>query len=657
MKTIYIVFNNRQKADTCTNLFDDLKFVFEDYASVKICFLEEIKPGDIDDGDLYLVLYKERVYPMKEYISSLDKVMVMARTFERKYLDEVYALQAGTDVLVVNDSEESTIQTTNSLYELGLNHLNLIPYIKKEDDEKYNHIRVAITPAEEESVPSYINHIINVHNRCIDTNTFVTIINKLNLNNREVTRNLLSYIQRTTGSMGKRYITDSIKDQMLKQTIQESRDSIIIVDNSYNIVHYNDKADINFKLTESGDMSLKQSFENVFLELFTMGDYVNKLIKFQDTNYIVSKTTIRVVDQIIGYSLRFSTETDIKNLEIDLNKQLMKRGLVAKYSFDDIIYKSDIMENTVRLAKKIAMTDYTVLINGESGTGKELLAQSIHNFSARKDKPFVAINCAALPESLLESELFGYEKGAFTGASPQGKIGLFEQANHGTIFLDEIGDMSLNLQARLLRVLQEKQITRIGSDKVINLDIRVVAATNKNLPAAIKNKEFREDLYYRLCNIPINMPSLRDKKEDITLLFKCFVGAKYDEMTDSEICAIENYRWPGNVRELRNASDYYITLGELPGTILEDAKTEYDVLMPKSYSAMQTEKIDIEEVVLSIIREHTCECCGIGRTSILNELRARGISLSDDKLRKMIRDLESQNKIKVGKGRIGCMII
>lgn len=541
MRTIYIVFNNRDKVDTCTNLFDDLKFVFEEYVNVKICFLDEIRKGDIDDGDLYLVLYKERVYPMKQYISSIDKVIVMARTFERKYLDEVYSLQAGTDVLVVSDSEESTIQTTNSLYELGLNHLNLVPYIEKEDDGKYDHIRVAITPAEKEMVPAYINRIIDVENRCIDTNIFVTIINKLNLNNREVTKNLLSYIRRTTGSMGQRYIADSIKEQMLKQTIQESRESIIIVDNNYSIVHYNDKADIAFKLTENSQASLKEIFENVLVEIFTTNDYVNKLVKFNDINYMVTKTAIRVVEQIIGYSLRFSTETDIKNLEIDLNKQLMKRGFVAKYSFDDIIYKSEIMEKTVKLAKQVALTDYTILINGESGTGKELFAQSIHNFSVRKGKPFVAINCTALPETLLESELFGYEKGAFTGASPQGKIGRFEQENHGTIFLDEIGDMSLNLQARILRVLQEKEITRIGSEKVMELDIRVLAATNKNLEEAIKKREFREDLYYRLCNIQFKIPALREKKEDITLLFKCFLGSKFDEMTAGEINIIENY--------------------------------------------------------------------------------------------------------------------
>ena len=653
MKTIYIVFNNREKVDVCTNLFEDLRFVFEDFVDLKLCFLDEIAPGGIPDGDLFLVLYKERVYPMKEYISSLDKVIVMARTFERRYLDEVYAIPAGTDVLVVNDSKESTFQATNSLYELGLNHLNLIPYIPSEDEGKYSHIRVAITPDEEDSVPSYIDKIINVHNRCIDTNTFVTIINKLNLNNTQISRNLLTYIQRTTGSSSRQYINDSLKDKLLKQTIEESRDSIIVTDSSYSAVHFNDKADITFGLTHSGHMSLNLIFESIFNELFSEEDYENKLIKFQDVNYIVTKSTVRVVDQIIGYSLRISTETDIKNLEMDLNKQLMKNGLVAKYHFDDILCHSEIMQKSVNLAKKIALTDYTILISGESGTGKELLAQSIHNFSVRKDKPFVAINCAALPESLLESELFGYEKGAFTGASRQGKIGLFEQANHGTIFLDEIGDMSLNLQARLLRVLQEKQITRLGSDKVVNLDIRILAATNKNLPAAIKQKEFREDLYYRLFNIPINLPALRERCDDIPYIFKCFVGEKYQLLTEDDIHALKSYSWPGNVRELKNAANYFLTLGELPQTVADAASTPHSI----SSGSKKTDKQQLEDLVLSIIAENTAESSGIGRVSILNELKASNIHLSDDKLRKLLRDLEDSGKITVGRGRTGCMIV
>lgn len=649
MKTIYIVFNDREKVDTCTNLFEDLRFVFEDFISVKLCFLDEIKPGEISDGDLFLVLYKDRVYPMKQYISSLDKVLVMARTFERKYLDEVYALPSGTDVLVVNDSIESTLQSTNSLYELGLNHLNLIPYIPEEGEEKYQHIRVAITPDEEDSVPSYVEHIINVQNRCIDANTFVTIINKLNLNHEQVTRNLLNYIERTTGSTGKRYITDSIKDQLLQKTMQQSRDSIIIVDRNFHLVYFNDMADILFDLSSRRTIPLDMFFDSEFDELFSFEDYVNKLVQIQNENYIVTKITLSVVDQVIGYSLRLSTETDIKNLEIDLKKQLMKSGLVAKYTFDDIWYLSDAMAKSVSLAKKIALTDYTILISGESGTGKELIAQSIHNFSARKDNPFVAINCAALPESLLESELFGYEKGSFTGASKQGKVGLFEQANHGTIFLDEIGDMSLNLQARLLRVLQEKQITRIGSDKVINLNIRILAATNKNLSEAIVKKEFREDLYYRLCNIPIQLPALRERQEDIVHLFRRFVGEKFTAILPQEVSLLKSYSWPGNVRELRNAADYYLTLGEVPQSIIVSQERESTTSANTSMS--------IEDRILSIIAAHTTHTSGIGRTAIANELSKDDIHISDDKLRKILHQLETSQKIVIGRGRTGCMMI
>ena len=680
MKTIYIIFNDREKETTWRNLYEDLRMVFEDFIKVKICFLSETRPGDISDGDLFLVLYKERVHLMKEYISSLDKVMVLTRTFARQYLDEVYAIPAGTDVLVVNDSDESTIQTTNSLYELGLNHLNLIPYIPSEGPEKYSHIHMAITPDEEDSVPSFINHIINVHDRCIDTNTFITIINKLNLNSSQITANMLAYIQRTTGDIGRHYITESLTNELLKKNLQELKDSIIITDSSFTMVYFNDKADITFTLSENSHISLELLFESVFSELFPPEDYENKLIPFLGTNYIVTKSTVRIGGQIVGYSLRFSTEADIKNMESDLNKQLMKKGLVAKYRFDDILCKSEVMKKSMALARKVALTDYTILINGESGTGKELLAQSIHNFSARKDRPFVAINCAALPPSLLESELFGYEKGAFTGASPQGKIGLFEQANHGTIFLDEIGDMSLHLQARLLRVLQEKQVTRLGSDRVINLDIRVLAATNRDLAQAIQKNKFREDLYYRLCNIPIKLPALRERNDDVIYIFRSFIGDKYDRLTESEIQMLKTYSWPGNIRELKNAADYYLTLGELPQTILSKfleetpsaaagnhpVQTSVQTSAPVSAhgrvpsaagrTAATAGMQDVEAEVLAIIAENTTDSSGIGRVPILYQLESRGIRISDDKLRKLLKKLEEAGRITVGRGRTGCRI-
>ena len=660
MKTIYIVFNDRKKETTWRSLYEDLRTVFEDFIKVKICFLSETRPGDISDGDLFLVLYKDRVHPMKEYISSLDKVMVLTRTFSRQYLDEVYALPAGSDVLVVNDSDESTFQTTNSLYELGLNHLNLVPYIPSVAPEKYSHIRVAITPDETDSVPPFISQIINVHDRCIDTNTFITIINKLNLNNSQVTGNLLTYIQQTTGDTGKHYITESLKNELLKKNLQTLKDSIIITDSDYAAVYFNDKAQVTFGLSQNSRTSLDLIFESVFDEVFSPDDYEDKLISFLGINYIVTKSTVRVGGQVVGFSLRFSTEADIKNMESDLNKQLMKKGLVAKYRFDDILCHSEIMHKSITLAKKIALTDYTILIHGESGTGKELMAQSIHNFSARKDKPFVAVNCAALPESLLESELFGYEKGAFTGASPNGKIGLFEQANHGTIFLDEIGDMSLSLQARLLRVLQEKQVTRLGSDRVINLDIRVLAATNRDLTAAVQNKEFREDLYYRLCNIPLKLPALRERKEDIAYLFRFFAGSKASRITETQFSLINAYSWPGNIRELKNAAEYFVTLGELPETVCSvtpPVRSADPAAAHAETAPLPPAKQNAEELVLSIIASHTSDASGIGRVSIQHELEKLGQYLSDDKLRKLLKRMEAEGKITTGRGRTGCRIV
>lgn len=660
MKTVYIVFNDRERIETCTTLFDDLRSVFQDFISIKLCFLSETSPGDISDGDLFLVLYKDRVYQMREYISSLDKVMVMTRTFERKYLDEVYSLPSGTDVLVVNDSEESTIQTTNSLYELGLNHLNLIPYIPSkdmnQDMDKYKHVRVAITPDEEDYAPPFIEHIINVHNRCIDANTFVGIINKLNLNSHLITGNLLTYIQHTTGDTGQRYITESLKDELLKKNLQELQESIIITDNTYTAIYFNAKADRSFNLSAYENMSLESIFAEIEGDLFPPEDYESKLIRFEDTNYIVTKSTVRIAGQVVGYSLRLNTEADIKNMESNLNKQLMKKGLVAKYHFDDILCKSEVMQRSVALAKKVALTDYTILISGESGTGKELFAQSIHNFSPRKDKPFVAINCAALPETLLESELFGYEKGAFTGASPNGKVGLFEQANHGTIFLDEIGDMSLNLQSRLLRVLQEKQIARIGSDRVINLDIRILAATNRDLPEAIKKKEFREDLYYRLCNIPVKLPPLRERKEDIPYLFQFYAEDSFRSITQEQLRMLQAYSWPGNIRELKNAADYFVTLSELPQDITE-ATAVPPAKSAESAHIASAAVSDIETTVLEIISAHTSENSGIGRVSIQHKLENYGIRISDDKLRKLLNRLASEEKIIIGRGRSGCQII
>ncbi len=667
MKIIYIVFNNREKGDVLSELLNNLKFVFEGYIKVKICFLNEIQAGDISDGDLFIVLYKDRVYAMKDYISSMDKVIVMSRTIQRKFLPEVFAIPEGTAVLVVNDSDESTLQTVNNLYELGLNYLNLIPYIQTEDLRRYEHIRISITPDEEKLVPPFIEKTINIQNRHIAMDTFVTIINKLKLNNEQITRNLIRYNQliAESGGVGNRqYVTERLKSEILKKIIQNSERAILITDEDYRTVYVNDKARFLFHIDDRPGVNLEEVFAMLDRRLLEPFSYDRILLSVGGINYLASKRAAKIVDQVVGYYIIFEDEKEIKKTERDLNKQLVKSGLVAKYHFDQIVGESSVMKKSVNLAKKVALTDFTVLIGGESGTGKELFAQSIHNFSSRRDQPFVAINCAALPESLLESELFGYEKGAFTGALSNGKLGLFEQAGKGTVFLDEIGDMPLSLQARLLRVLQEKQIMRLGSDKIIDVNIRIIAATNKNLEKAIREGTFREDLYFRLCNIPITLPPLREREEDILLLMEKNLGDLYQTLSSQEKMRLLQYDWPGNVRELKNVADYFITLGELPAGIMK--KTEdlnylngrhypsNEDSVPGDVTAEKTDSVD--SAILELIACRTREHSGIGRDSLLKELKKQGILISDNRLRKILKKLESNGKIVVGKGRSGCRI-
>lgn len=269
------------------------------------------------------------------------------------------------------------------------------------------------------------------------------------------------------------------------------------------------------------------------------------------------------------FSLDHLTTVVNKALEVrslrDENSRL-KEELGRKYNWDNIIGRSPVMQNIFASVMRVAPSRATVLLAGESGVGKDLIARAIHFHSPRKDRPFVKINCTALPENLMESELFGYEKGAFTGAN-MSKPGKFEQADSGTVMLDEIGDVPGNIQVKLLRVLQEREVERLGSNKTLHIDVRVIAATNKDLRAALEDGTFREDLYYRLNVVPIEVPPLRDRKEDIPYLAKHFVeklasenGNQVSAITDAAIDKLMQYSWPGNVRELENVIERSIVM-------------------------------------------------------------------------------------------------
>jgi PAS domain S-box-containing protein len=293
----------------------------------------------------------------------------------------------------------------------------------------------------------------------------------------------------------------------------------------------------------------KKPVENTKLKLKPSG----KTVVAQAAPIIVNgemKGSVAVLHEI-------STIKDLTDKLEEAEKKL--RQLTYKYKPEDIIGSSKAINEVRKLIEKAAKVPATVLLRGESGTGKELFANSIHAQSSRSHKNFVRVNCAALSDSLLESELFGYDEGSFTGALKGGKKGLFEEANKGTIFLDEISEISLNTQAKLLRVLQEKEIMRVGSNKNIPVDVRVIAATNADLSKAIKEGKFREDLFYRLSILPIYIPPLRDRKEDIPLLVKSFIAKFNDEygrnivdISEEALRILQSHDWPGNVRELEN---------------------------------------------------------------------------------------------------------
>lgn len=311
---------------------------------------------------------------------------------------------------------------------------------------------------------------------------------------------------------------------------------------------------------------------------------LEQIIKYQNIRLSVNKVNIQLKGEDVGHLVLFQDVTEIQEMEGKIRQKMLARGHVAKHTFDDIIGIFPVIRKVVQFAKQISMVDSNILILGETGTGKELFAQSIHNHSRRKKGPFVAINCAALPENLLESELFGYAKGAFTGALKEGKAGLFELAHGGTIFLDEIGEVSASLQSRLLRVLQEKEIRRLGDDKIISVDVRIISASNKDLRELVDQGTFRKDLYFRLDVLKITLPTLQQRREDIPLIAEYFVQQFARAFRKSSVHLskhaaelLQSLEFTGNIRELRNLCERLVVLSKQEMITADDVNTILDM--------------------------------------------------------------------------------
>lgn len=342
--------------------------------------------------------------------------------------------------------------------------------------------------------------------------------------------------------------------------------------------------------------------------------------------------------KVIGAVASLKDMVEVHQLVYEVTKPSMT-------TFAEIIGESSSLKEAIRAAKMVARGDSTVLLRGESGTGKELFARAIHMTSSRAYHPFVPVNCAALPDPLLESELFGYAEGAFTGAQKGGKAGLFELANKGTIFLDEVAEISPHLQAKLLRVLQEGKVRRIGDRHESYVNARIIAATNRNLEMMIEKGDFREDLYYRLNVVPVFIPALRDRKEDIAVLAKFFIkklgrrlGKKIKNINDKALAKLENHTWPGNVRELRNVIERAIILSN--SDIIEEEHIlldrYYDRLTPgrggdvrERTLSQAVEDVEKELIIKTLNKSgsirQAAKKLGVSHTTILNKLKKYNI--------------------------------
>lgn len=382
----------------------------------------------------------------------------------------------------------------------------------------------------------------------------------------------------------------------ITNTIVNSIPSILIAVNRFQtIIAANDAASLFFSSKDLVGHALSEFFpDNVASLTIKNHENLDIVQSVKGTEMLVTQTPFSGGEEEDGILISMQKVEQFFNTEKKVRDKIGEKGLRARYHFSDIVADNIKMRQLIAKAIRYAQAEGNVLLTGETGTGKELFVQSMHNASQRADGPFVAINCAAISEQLLESELFGYADGAFTGARKGGKRGLFELAHGGTIFLDEIGEMPLNLQAKLLRVLQEKEIRKVGGDEIVPVDVRIMSATNQNIPDLVEKGLFRRDLYYRINLLALHIPPLRERGGDIDLLFQHFIRLDAErmhiqmpEINTSSLALLHRYKWDGNIRELRNVAERIIVLnGSLP--ITDETILSIDIPESETIEDVQT---------------------------------------------------------------------
>lgn len=624
---------------------------------------------DINNIDVLLISTYSQYEVLRKDIDKNIPIVIAKLTLSKNGYNMLKDNVIDKKVMLVNLSFEMCIETIALLYQLGFDDYELIPVFP--NMKEVPNLKTAITTGEKRYVPSGVETVLDLGHRAIDKNTLVDIAIKLQMENVLTDTKILDYFDQLVSSdEGFEFLiskSKTLKNQfntllsiMNKGVIGVGEDAIVETFNE------NARKLIGKSTSYIGKHINEVLPEIEFEEFLKMKkQIINKLVKINERNITMSIFPVSGLNDKDGvddgaYVIieSFESQETAQNM---LRLQLASKGHIAKYDVSNIIGKSKEIEEVRKLVLRMGKSKSGVLITGESGTGKELVAQAIHNASPIRDKQFVAINCAALSPSLLESELFGYESGAFSGALKGGKIGIFELANNGTLFLDEIGEMPIELQVRLLRVIQEKEVMRVGGSMVIKVNVRIIAATNKNLYEQVENGLFRKDLYFRLNVLPINIPPLRDRVEDISVLFDYFKdmnGCKFELSTDVVNFA-KNYIWPGNIRELRNCVEYFdnigvklITLDHLPYHIKNFSKGTVNKENTKALSNLTND----ESFVLNQYYNAFKDRVKLGRKSISMKAFENNIFLSEYDVRRILTSLNRYGYINVANGRGGSTI-
>ncbi len=607
------------------------------------------------------------------------QIMAVEVSFRWSELRKLKEIPAGTRVLFVNMTQTMAREAITQLNQMGINHLHLIPFYPGAPPQE--DVRIAVTPDEMRYVPERIQTKINLGQRACTSGMMIEIALRLELEYLLETPAFQEYFRSIATS-------NYSFDQMFAKSVRlESQFHILMEILEEGVIGVNERGEIFAcshhaeEITQAdGSLVLGKRGEKVFpyidfsrclREKARVDPQVKKI---NGVNVSVEVVPVLRQDTCIGAFAILQRFQDMEARQNELRKQLSHKGHVAKYGFRDIIGSSQTILQAKEILKRMAASESPVLLIGETGTGKELFAHALHQASRRSKEPFVPVNVAAFPENLLESELFGYEEGAFTGARKGGRPGLLEFAHKGTLFLDEVEGMSPLLQIKLLRVLQEKELMRVGGSRLITIDVRIVAATNESLEQKVEEGTFRRDLYYRLNTLPIMIPPLARREDDVFLLidhFRELLGGDFD-LTRPVQEFLKEYPWPGNIRELRNVVEYFIYTGhrhigleDLPPTVFRHSQPRLRPVMASGAGAVvpdfqapvpaprETPCSQVFRFVLGELYAASEEGISLGRETLLSRARACHLPTSQQEIRSVLAGLADQGLARVTRGRGG----